>query len=123
MQKTNFIKSVKYALLGLAHGISTERNIKIQMIIGLGIIILSLLLQISRIEFILIIMVTFLVLSFELGNTALEKLLDRIHPDFDKDIGHVKDIMAGAVLLIVVLSMIVGLAILFEPFMTAMHLL
>ncbi len=123
MEKTNFFKSVFFALTGIAHGISKERNIKIQMLIGFGIILLSYFLNISRIEFIIIIIVTFLVISFELTNTALEKLIDHIHPDFDIKIGRVKDIMAGAVLLIVFLSIIVGLLILFVPFMTAIHVL
>ena len=123
MEKVNFFRSVYCALIGIAHGISKERNIKIQMLIGFGIIVLSFFLNISLIEFIIIIMVTFLVLSFELANTALEKLINHIHPDFEVEIGRIKDIMAGAVLLIVFLSIIVGLLILFVPFMTAIHLL
>jgi diacylglycerol kinase len=123
MEREKFLKSVYCALIGIAHGISRERNIKIQIMIGFGIIVLAYFLAISKIEFIIIIIMAFLVPSFELVNTAIEKLIDRIHPDFDTKIGRVKDIMAGAVLLIVFLSIIVGLLILFVPFMTAIHLL
>jgi diacylglycerol kinase len=90
---------------------------------GFGIIVLAYFLAISKLEFIIIIIMTFLVPSFELANTAIEKLIDHIYPDFDIEIGRVKDIMAGAVLLIVFLSIIVGLLILFVPFLTAIHLL
>jgi diacylglycerol kinase len=123
MQKANFLKSVFCALIGIAHGISKERNIKIQIMFGFGIIVLAYFLAISKLEFIIIIIMTFLVPSFELANTAIEKLIDHFHPDFDIEIGRIKDIMAGAVLLIVILSIIVGLLILFVPFMTAIHLL
>jgi diacylglycerol kinase len=122
MEKVNFLKSVYCALIGIAHGISRERNIKIQIMFGFGIIVLAYFLAISKIEFIIIIVMTFLVPSFELANTAIEKLIDLVHPGFDIEIGRVKDIMAGAVLLIVFLSIIVGLLILFVPFIKAIHL-
>ncbi len=115
MKKSDFSKSVYVALLGIAHGISKERNIKIQVLIGIFIIVLSYFLQINRLEFIMILLVIFLVLSFELANTAMEKLIDRLHPGYDAEYGRVKDIMAGAVLLMVLLSILVGLLILFNP--------
>jgi diacylglycerol kinase len=116
MKKSNFFKSVYIALIGIAHGVSKERNIKIQIVVGIFIIALSYLLQISRSDFMIIILVVFLVLSFELANTAMEKFIDHIHPGYDAELGKVKDIMAGAVLLIVFSSIIIGLLILFVPF-------
>ena len=116
MKKNNFFKSVYVALIGIAHAVSRERNIKIQIIIGIFAIALSYLLQINRFDFMIIILVVFLVLSFELANTAMEKFIDHIHPGYDAELGRVKDIMAGAVLLIVFSSIIIGLLILFVPF-------
>ncbi len=40
-----------------------------------------------------------LVLALELANSALEYLLDRLHPSFDREIGAAKDAAAAAVLL------------------------
>ena len=55
-----------------------------------------------------------LILITELQNSALEEALNRIHPELHENIGHSKDMAAGAVLLavaytiatIVVLSLI-----------------
>jgi diacylglycerol kinase (ATP) len=51
------------------------------------------------------------VLAAEILNTAIEKICDFIHPDFDKRIGFIKDISAGAVVLMAILSVIVGVMV------------
>jgi diacylglycerol kinase len=48
-------------------------------------------------------------------NTGLEKLFDILRSDYDGDIGRVKDMMAGAVLLAAILSIILGFLILLNP--------
>ncbi|MBN2053092.1 diacylglycerol kinase [Candidatus Woesearchaeota archaeon] len=115
MAKKKINKSIFIALKGLAHGFSRERNIKIQMLIGLLVIILALLLKIPKTNFVLIMIVTFIVIISELMNTSLEKLIDHIHPKQHDEIRKVKDMMAGAVLLSVLLAVIVGLIILLMP--------
>lgn len=51
----------------------------------------------------------------EIVNTSIERLIDKIHPGFDKDYEKIKDLMAVAVLLTALLAIIIGLLILFEP--------
>ncbi|MGE4514616.1 MAG: diacylglycerol kinase family protein, partial [Chryseobacterium sp.] len=68
-------------------------------------------LKLTTIDAILIVIVCFGVLSAEIFNTAIEKLCDFIHPEFDKRIGFIKDISAGAVFLMTVLSIVVGILI------------
>lgn len=115
MKNLSFIKSFIVALKGIFYGISGERNIKIQIAIGLGVLIISGLLRISKIEFIIILSVSFLVIILELINTSFEKLIDEITLEYHKGFGRIKDIMAGVVLLGVVLSVIVGFLILYKP--------
>ena len=115
MKKNKFGKSVLFAVNGIAYGISKERNIKIQIIIGLFVILISILLKIPQTDFIIILLVSFLVIILELVNTGIDKLIDKLSPGFDKDYGKIKDIMAGVVLLAVILSVIVGFLILFNP--------
>ena len=103
------------ALKGIADGISSERNIKIQVVIGIAVIIASMLLNISTVELAIIIFVCFFVIIMEMLNTSLEKLLDKLRPEHDGDIGRIKDLIAGAVLLAVVLSITLGFLILLEP--------
>lgn len=115
MEKNKFSKSVFIALRGIAQGISKERNIKIQILIGFIVIIVSLLLEIPKIEFIIILFISFFVIILELINTSIERLIDKISPQFDKDYGKIKDVMVGVVLSAVILSIIIGFLILFNP--------
>jgi diacylglycerol kinase len=115
MEKRKFHQSAWLALKGIASGISKERNIKIQMVIGIAVIVVSLLLKISTTELAIIISISFLVIVLEMLNTGLEKLFDILRPDYDRDIGKVKDMIAGAVLMSAILSIILGFLILLGP--------
>jgi undecaprenol kinase len=115
MTRISFIQSALCAVRGLFHGISSERNIKIQIIIGGLIILTSILLEISKIYLITIIIVCFLVVILELFNRGFEKLIDLICPSYNKEFGKVKDAMAGVVLLTFCMAVIVSLLILGEP--------
>jgi diacylglycerol kinase len=115
MTKKKLSQSIMIALGGIAYGVSNERNIKIQGAIGILVLIISLLLKIPRSDFIIILLVSFLVIICELMNTALERLIDHLHPHNHDNIGKVKDMIAGAVLLSIILAIIVGLLILWNP--------
>ena len=47
-------------------------------------------------------------------NSALERLIDHVHPEIHPEIGFVKDMAAGAVLVISVGSVIVGAALIVD---------
>jgi len=115
MKRGKFLKSVSVALRGIRYIISKERNIKIQIFLGFMVIFVSILLKIPKIEFIIILFLSFFVIVLEIINTSVEKLIDKIHPNYDKDYGKIKDAFAGAVLLAVMLSIIIGALILFNP--------
>ena len=51
-----------------------------------------------------------LVLVAEMANTAIETLADHLHPGQHPEIGVVKDVAAGAVLVASLVAMVVGLA-------------
>jgi diacylglycerol kinase (ATP) len=50
-------------------------------------------------------------MSVEGLNTAIEKVADFIHPNYDERIGFIKDIAAGAVLFAAITAVIIGLII------------
>jgi diacylglycerol kinase (ATP) len=56
------------------------------------------------------------VLSAEIFNTAIEKICDIIQPDFDERIGFIKDIAAGAVVLIAIASAVIGVLVYWKYF-------
>ncbi len=123
MTRTGFFKSFSYASKGFFKIISTERNIKIQTIVGAFVIFLAILLEISKSYLITIIVVSFLVIILEMFNNNFEKLVDLVSPEYNKKAGEIKDSMAGIVLMASLLAIIVGLLILYKPIEHAVRFL
>ncbi len=104
----NRIKSVGFALRGALLLIRTEASIKIQVAIALMMTGAGFYFGISKTEWILQILCISMVLGVEGMNTAVEKTADFMHPEFDEKIGFIKDISAGAVMLVSIGATIVG---------------
>lgn len=58
-----------------------------------------------------------LVLGLELFNSAMESLIDHLHPEIHPEIGFVKDCLAGGVLVASIGSVVVFLLFLYQQFM------
>ncbi|WP_318308671.1 diacylglycerol kinase family protein [Flagellimonas crocea] len=107
----NRIKSVGYALRGMLLLLRTEPSIKIQFFITLIVVAFGFYFQISSTEWILQLLAIGLVMGVEGINTAIEKICDYIHPQLDPKIGFIKDISAGAVMIVSIIASIIGLII------------
>ncbi|CAZ98748.1 diacylglycerol kinase family protein [Zobellia galactanivorans] len=104
----NRIKSVGFALRGALLLIRTEASIKIQVCLAIAVTIAGFYFNISPTEWMFQIFAVSLVVGIEGANTAIEKICDFIHPDFDKRIGFIKDISAGAVMLVSIGAIVIG---------------
>ena len=113
---TNRIKSVGHAFRGAVLLIRTEGSIKVQIFIALFVTAAGFYFDITNIEWILQILAIAMVLGVEGLNTAVEKLADYVQPEFDKKIGFIKDISAGAVMLVSIAATVVGLIIYLPKF-------
>lgn len=111
MRKPPIYKSLLNAIRGVFLMLKSERNFQLEFFALLINVFLIFYLKLSNIDTVLILMVSFAVLTAEIFNTALEKICDFIHPESDKRIGFVKDISAGAVILMAILSVIVGVLV------------
>jgi diacylglycerol kinase (ATP) len=107
----NRVKSVGFAFRGALLLIRTEASIQVQASIVVLITVMGFYFHISPTEWILQILAISLVLGIEGINTAVEKTADFIHPEFDKKIGFIKDISAGAVMFVSIGAIITGLII------------
>jgi diacylglycerol kinase (ATP) len=107
----NRVKSVGFAFRGALLLIRTEASIQVQASIAVLITVMGFYFHISPTEWILQISAISLVLGVEGINTAVEKTADFIHPEFDKKIGFIKDISAGAVMFVSIGAIITGLII------------
>ncbi|SEH65240.1 diacylglycerol kinase (ATP) [Paenimyroides aquimaris] len=117
-EKTSFIsgriKSVTYALKGFYLLTTTEHSIITQLIISAAMCVVGFYFKISSVEWMFQIFATGLVLTAEGLNTAIEKICDYLQPSFDKKIGFIKDIAAGAVTFAAFTAIIIG-AIIYLP--------
>src|SRR5699024_5344644 len=112
--KRSIIDSFNYAISGIITSIKTERNMLIHYTIAIGIVGLSLFFDFSKLEFLILLLTTTLVVVAELINTAIEKTVDMITKDFHPVAKIVKDISAGAVLISAINDMIVGYLLFFD---------
>ncbi len=107
----NRVRSVSYAAKGALLLLKTEASIKVQFFIGILITALGFYYEISSLEWILQIFAIGMVMGIEGLNTAVEKIADFIQPEFDAKIGFIKDISAGAVMIVSIAASIIGLII------------
>lgn len=110
-KKKNIINSFKYAFEGIFSGLKTERNLKIHFSIMILVIILGIILKISKVEWMICIILFGLVISLELVNTAIENTVDLITEEKNPKAKISKDVAAGAVLVSAISSFIIGLII------------
>ena len=108
------LHSFQFAVRGLGFIIRHENNIKYQILAGIIVVIAGVYFGLNLMEWVAITIAIGLVLMAESFNTAIEVLLDIVHPDYHKKVGLVKDISAGAVLLISIAAAIIGV-IIFGP--------
>ncbi|WP_426278526.1 diacylglycerol kinase family protein [Chryseobacterium sp. S-02] len=111
MRKPPIHKSFLNAFRGVFLMLKSERNFQIEVLAFFINLFLILYLKLSTTDTVLILIVSFGVLSSEIFNTAIEKLCDIVQPEFDKRIGFIKDIAAGAVVIMTILSVVVGILV------------
>jgi diacylglycerol kinase len=109
-----FLRSFKYALLGIKHCSVSEKNFRIQLIIAAITFFFGIALRISATEWLAILLCFALVLGLEMINTTIEKLSNIITESIHPVIKQIKDIAAGAVCLVSIISFITG-CIIFLP--------
>lgn len=109
--RNKLIASFVYAFKGILNVIINERNMKIHLSVLSLVVIAGFLLHISVVEWIACLLCFGAVLSAESFNTAIEKMLDEVSPEFNKKFGDIKDIAAGAVLITTIFSVIIGIII------------
>jgi undecaprenol kinase/diacylglycerol kinase (ATP) len=104
-----------HAFRGLFQLVRTERNFKIQLFALLLVIVLGFSLRISTNDWLILVLISTLVLTLEIINSAIEKTCDLISKEKNNQIKIIKDAGAAAVLLASIASIIIG-AIIFYPY-------
>lgn len=105
--------SVRHASQGIAYAWRHGRNIRIQSVVAVFVLLCAFLFDVRRIEWLFLVLFIVMVLVLELLNTAIEFVADLVSPRFHEHSKIVKDVMAGSVLLAAVGAVIVGSVIFF----------
>ena len=100
------LASYRFAMNGIWLAFRNEYNMRFHLIAAVGVILLNILLGISRMEWLITLILIGLAWMAEVINTAIEKLADRVNPEHDLLIGQAKDLAAGAVLIICIVAVI-----------------
>ena len=108
----NLLVSFEYAFRGINYVLKTSRNFRIQLVLALASLIISFLLQISLINYVILIATIMSVLILEILNTSIEAIVDLVvKKEFSRLAKISKDTSAGAVLLASINSVIIAVYI------------
>lgn len=100
-----------YAFQGLFHGILNDNSIRIQCCIGVIVLALCTFLSLSCMEWVIILLVIGLIVTFEFINSAVEHIVDYISPTYSEQAKIIKDYTAAAVLVMSIVAAAVGILI------------
>jgi undecaprenol kinase len=111
-----FWKSFQAARHGLTRAMASEHSFRIHALVAVVIVALILFLRLPRAEAALLILLVSTILTLELVNTVVERFVDMLEPRVHPYVGVIKDLMAAAVLITSIASVIIGLVI-FLPYL------
>lgn len=111
----SFMEASRHAVSGVKTAFASERNMKVQTVVFVVVIIVALLLQLSFLEIAIIVLTASMVVALEMVNTAAEHFADVVEPEYSMVVRRIKDFTAGAVLVISLAAVAVGLLLLVPP--------
>lgn len=109
------VLSFKYAFEGLVAALKEEPNLKFHFLAGFLAVLIGFLLDISRQDWMIIIILIGFVIAIELTNTAIEAVVDHVIQTNHQGAKLAKDISAAAVLIAAITASIIGFLI-FIPY-------
>lgn len=113
MKPTKWIDKANIAIEGIIYSVKTQLHMRYHLAAALCVLIVGLLVDLSRTEFILLTMAIVLVLVTEMLNTALEVVIDMISEEYHPKAKIAKDIAAGVVLVATIGALILAYLILY----------
>ncbi len=106
-----FIRSFGYAIEGFRTAVATERNIKVQLLVGVLAIVAGVVLRIDALSWVLVLLCIGLVLFAELVNTSIEAIVDLATQDLHPLAKRAKDIAAASVFTLSITAAAVGIIV------------
>ena len=114
--------SFRFAFHGIKDVFNMSLNFRLGLVIAILVIAAGAVLKLGFLSWVVVIFTTTLILAAETINTAAEKMLDFFHPEKHPEIGHVKDIMAAAVVICVIGAFLVGVIVFGNAILSLCHI-
>jgi len=102
------VSSFGYAVKGIWHVFTTQANMQIHMLAIVVTTVAGLYFNLTKGEWIVQTLAITIVIAAELFNTAIEQMMDLLHPERDIKAGLIKDVSAGAVLVTAIGAVVVA---------------
>ena len=109
------IKSFQHAFCGILTSFVIGRNIKVHYTAALAAVLSGLSFGISKVELLIILLISSQVICLEMVNTAIERTVDLVTSEYHIYAKIAKDVAAGAVLVAAIFATIIG-GIIFLPY-------
>ena len=114
-KKQNFSSTFKNARKGMRLTLKSELNLRIHLFVASLVLVSAYCLNFSINKFCILLLTIAGVISAEMFNSAIEFSLDAIfHNKFNRMVGMAKDIAAGAVMIVTISAVLIGV-LLFAP--------
>ncbi len=109
------MRSFRFAFDGIGYVLRTQPNALIHLIIMVCVFLVAIWLELTTQDWALLVLAMTIVWTAEFANTAIEALVDLASPEQHRLAKVAKDVSAGAVLVGVIGSIVVGLLVLAPP--------
>ena len=108
-----FFKSFKYAFEGIHYAFRNDQNLLVHLLVAFLVINVSIALHVSHYEMGILGLTMMMVITAEMVNSAIEKMVDLITKEHRQEAKIAKDVAAGMVLVTAIAAAIIGTLILF----------
>ncbi|MBQ6713854.1 MAG: diacylglycerol kinase family protein [Selenomonadales bacterium] len=105
------MQSFRYAARGIITAYREERQMKVHTAAAVMAVVCGIVADLSRAEWAILALTIAMVITLELVNTAVERVVDMVTEDYHPLAEKAKDIAAGAVLAGAITSVIVGICL------------
>ena len=117
-EKRSWLNTFSAAWEGIAYAVRTQRNMKVHLTITCIVCVIGALIGLRLDEWRWIGLCITLVLAAEVVNTAIESVVDLVSPEWHQLAKVAKDAAAGAVLITVIFSVVVGISVFAKPILS-----
>lgn len=110
-----FIKSFKYAFEGVHYAFKNDQNLLVHLLVAFLVINASIALRVSPAQMAILGLTMMMVITAEMINSAIEKMVDLITKEHRQEAKIAKDVAAGMVLVTAFAAAIIG-TLIFLPY-------